>query len=1306
MLSMPSYQQGSRTFSSDGTPLTKNPANGSWVSNSSGYRTQSIPENHSDGDSRSGQLESNGSCASPPQTPDVGSSGGIIATNSGHMENSGKQSEKRGHDFPHRYPTGEKRTGLVATTIAASVLALILCAKSLLFPSHQGKLPEGEIGDNKRHTTDGNDLERNSELLFDDRGRYVLEDFDAKPTFSDFLPGMAGIYGKPVWTLYANRGQCIASFGFKSKNYPIMEFSSANKAYQNTATLGFRTFIQGRRGAHSFFAEPFAPSKTRFKGLPDEMHLLPKRFMYVGANELQISETDFQTHTETNVTYYTLPEEDFGAFVRRTTITNLDKEQPLHLSLLDGLAKIEPAGGKIDDQLKNIGRTLEGFFGVYQAHEDVKTMPFFRMSTESGDTAAVKVQQDGHYVLSFIEEENSWLLPIVFDTNKVFGEDTMMLRPVGLQTSSVADILNGPQYGFAKTSSAFAAVDNIVVPPGRSVTVASFYGKTDDIMKVPVIARRIVSPGFVQYKFSRAREIVNQINAGVETKTKHPLLNLHIQQMYLDNSLRGGIPIILGETDDNARMSNADEDERLKVYSVFSRVHGDLERDYNDFIVEPTFYSQGPGNFRDVAQNRRNDVIFNPRIGSFNAKTFLSFIQADGYQPSSVEAVVFVIKDKARCDDIATTSVGHADGVRAQREALSRILYDGPFRPGQLFLLMEKQHIELIVSRHEFVDMVAAAAVTSPMAVAKAQGFWADHWTYFIDMIESYLSIYPDMESHFMYSERIPYFFSPLRVRPRHEKYVLSISYKGEGQHVRQLGATVKDSAKELVRLKYFNNKTGWYDPAANWQHDSSGDVFMSSPIAKLFVLASIKFATRDAYGMGIEYEAGKPGWNDAMNGLPGMVGSGMPETYELLICIQYILSVVSKYQEPIIVPTEVASLVNSVIEALDVLDSSGYSEHPSQLAYTVPEELFNYWDTVSTARERYRSVTAINFSGEEKAISADRVIKYLGRWIDHVKSGITRSLSMGSHGYGDSGKTGLSPTYFSYNVTKWTLTGKKNKDGHPLVTPNEMKVGKFPLFLEGPVRMMKTSRREEVIGIYERVRKSGLRDEDLQMYTISGSLKGQSYDMGRMMSFAPGWLENQSVWLHMSYKFYLQLLRGGLYEQFFEEMTSGGMLPFMQPSVYGRSVLECSSFIASSAFSDPSMRGRGFVARLSGSTAEFLSMWALMFLGPEPFFMDTKENTLALQLKPALPLWLFETDEHHALGKRSASTISFKLFSSIDVTYHNTESKDLFGIAPIWYEVGLRDGSVIRVDGPVIPSELAVKIRRVVFVDCIDAYF
>jgi hypothetical protein len=59
--------------------------------------------------------------------------------------------------------------------------------------------------------------------------RYVLEDFDAKSTFSSFLPGVAGYFGKPVWVFYVNRGQAVSTFGTESKDYPILEFNPANK---------------------------------------------------------------------------------------------------------------------------------------------------------------------------------------------------------------------------------------------------------------------------------------------------------------------------------------------------------------------------------------------------------------------------------------------------------------------------------------------------------------------------------------------------------------------------------------------------------------------------------------------------------------------------------------------------------------------------------------------------------------------------------------------------------------------------------------------------------------------------------------------------------------------------------------------------------------------------------------------------------------------------------------------------------------------------------------------------------------------
>ena len=431
-----------------------------------------------------------------------------------------------------------------------------------------------------------------------------------------------------------------------------------------------------------------------------------------------------------------------------------------------------------------------------------------------------------------------------------------------------------------------------------------------------------------------------------------------------------------------------------------------------------------------------------------------------------------------------------------------------------------------------------------------------------------------------------------------------------------------------------------------------------------------------------------------------------MPETFELEVLIRYVLSLVSKYKRPIVVPTELGVLLDCIMSSLDKLH--GYVD-AEKLSRTVPIPLFEYWDSVATAREGYRMSVKRGFAGTTITLLPDELLPLLRTWIKEIDKGKARAFAFGSHGHGDNGLSGVPPTYFSFNVTKWMETGERNKDGHPLVIPRQMQVGRFPLFLEGPTRYLKTVDGGEAREMYHNVRKSGLRDKELGMYTISASLDGQSYDMGRMLAFAPGWLENQSVWMHMSYKFYLELLRRDLFKEFLEEMTSGGILPFMRPDQYGRSLMECSSFIASSAFDDPSVRGRGFLARLSGSTAEFLSMWVLLMIGPKPFLLDEETGQLQMQLLPALPLWFFEEDSTQvSKHKRDDKplVVEFKLFAAITVQYHNIRRSDLFRLPPSRYEIGLRDGSTHTVNGTCISGDLADKIRRVVFVDYITAYF
>lgn len=172
--------------------------------------------------------------------------------------------------------------------------------------------------------------------------------------------------------------------------------------------------------------------------------------------------------------------------------------------------------------------------------------------------------------------------------------------------------------------------------------------------------------------------------------------------------------------------------------------------------------------------------------------------------------------------------------------------------------------------------------------------------------------------------------------------------------------------------------------------------------------------------------------------------------------------------------------------------------------------------------------------------------------------------------------------------------------------------------------------------------------------------------------------------------------------------MKNGGMLPFMDPLVYGRSLMECSSFIASSAFPDPSIVGTGYLARLSGSTAEYLDMYKLMFIGPELFYLNDS-GKLEMQLVPALPSWVFDdenSEKETMYDKDGNPVVKFKLFGSILVTYHNPGGVNRYGENPKSYTVAMDGGAEIVIDGPTIPTDTAETIRRATGVKSIDAFF
>lgn len=152
-------------------------------------------------------------------------------------------------------------------------------------------------------------------------------------------------------------------------------------------------------------------------------------------------------------------------------------------------------------------------------------------------------------------------------------------------------------------------------------------------------------------------------------------------------------------------------------------------------------------------------------------------------------------------------------------------------------------------------------------------GYWADHWTYTFDLVENYLSIFPDREESLMWdSDPVPFYMSPAVVRPRVDRYSIvdnplnpgtstvrvyrAVSSWGDPDHpaarVSAMGSILSDS-------DYVVDSAG---AGAAWQKSKDGDVVTVSSIAKLLILVVLKFSTLDPLGMGVEMEGGKPGTN------------------------------------------------------------------------------------------------------------------------------------------------------------------------------------------------------------------------------------------------------------------------------------------------------------------------------------------------------------------------------------------------------------------------------------------------------------
>jgi len=490
-----------------------------------------------------------------------------------------------------------------------------------------------------------------------------------------------------------------------------MEFYPAHAAYQLVSTHGFRTFLKVDGNVRE--------ALTGDKG---------KSLMYIGFNTMSLTEELDGIKTE--VSYMILPSETTGALVRIVRITN-NTGKDIELEALDGMPALNPYGVSMQDQ-KELGQTVTAWMQV----EDYESgLPYYRVRASIVDSIDVQEIKEGNFAFSFTGDGE--LMKVYVDPEVIFDYDLSFIKPVSFIDGS----FEGKTQNTSNNVPCAFFSQKKKLADGQEMVFFEAYGNSNGKERLTNLAQKIKAEGAAKFfirKWDEASGMADEITDVIGTKTGDSTFDAYCELTYLDNCLRGGFPIQLGN----------------KVFYMYSRKHGDIERDYNYFTIAPEFFTQGNASFRDICQNRRCDIMFTPFTGDMNVKTFLSLIQSDGFNPLKISEASFVMD--------SSKAQSYPEGVR---DILVK-----PFTPGSLSDKMIELGLE------DQIDEIVPKALTDSEAGINSEfgeGYWTDHWIYTLDLVESYLRVFPDLKKKLLWEgEDCTYFDTKCFVNPRSKRYV------------------------------------------------------------------------------------------------------------------------------------------------------------------------------------------------------------------------------------------------------------------------------------------------------------------------------------------------------------------------------------------------------------------------------------------------------------------------------------------------------------------------------------------------------
>ncbi|MFH2137662.1 MAG: hypothetical protein ABII88_04050 [Candidatus Omnitrophota bacterium] len=1142
------------------------------------------------------------------------------------------------------------------------------------------------------------DEKRQTEAVYDAENKcVVIKNFDKFPVYADTITPVGGSLG----IFSVNKGEQISSINVTTKDDPIMEFLPKDRAMEQVLNQGFGTFLKVRTlfGGEDMVLDyiPFLPEDSLQRGYEIENELIE----YLGNGKKKIRERNLTLGIEVEVTYNQVPREGVPLFAREFTVRKLPgfEQAAIEYEVLEGMRKIMSPGQNKWTR-DNMSHTGQYFNSVELRGNTVLTRA--RAIEDNVDNVRGKpvVDELNNFYTSFSSDASVTISP-VWDKDRVFGEGDRRVasRFFGadfgeFQSRQQSDRLNNKDGGQHFCAMNFARVR---LGEGRNEhTIYSYYGqisaqeklKSGELdPKIAALEGKILNKEYFRQKRAEMDAIIEQWlyeDAWIHSRDKK--LNAWFAQSKLENYLRGGMPAVKAEY--------RTKDGRIVVEYENKVKHADQERDYGNFVIIDR--EEGMGNFRDVLQNRRTNMLVDPDLAETDILRFLSLVQLDGYNPMGVGAgILKYAGGKKRLPRFLLTYVKGKDVYK-----LADFLRNG-FILRKLVEFIDKEGIKIKDKDAFLRDLIASSEVIQQADFG--EGYWQDHSVGYInDFFKNFIRLFPlDKEENrkrfreLLFQTQLTAFESTVQVKPR---------YGANGRYALVDGKPLQRKVLEHVEERSRRNESRQKearDKVHTGYDYETGDIFYSSAFEKMLTLL-MKIADLDPHGVGVEFKAGKPGWDDSLSKLAAYFGSSARVTTDLYLLFesweQYFDAMQFNGTDTVAVSEEKAAYFRKLADVLD--------QHVDKKDFQSDTECFDFWDKSNIFQEEYNAQTRLGVSGKTDRVTVAEIKAFLNDGKKKLRAALDKAKDP---------QSGLTHAYFYYDMTEYEIlrdqSGKEimAAEDFPAVQAKKFVRKSLPLFLEGVVGDLQTAENpQQAREVYRKVQQTQLYNAQTGNYRLNEPLtEDDEVELvtRRKSVFPRGHLEN-GAFKHQEGKFMTELLGAGLISEFYADIHRN-IAPYMDELVYGR------AFFQNVSYQDE--EGRGHYARFSGYNSEVMKWFLEKLLWGETYFSVNNQGQEQFTYSPCLSGELFLAQEEEAVfmvnGEKKQivlprGSFAAKQFKNTLLVYHNVLSldgnfKDTFGegaVVPqqirIYRDLEGKDLAAVFVGDTITDENIAHQLR------------